>query len=134
MTVQVISYGIPIALHLFQRKTLNLKYGPWKLGRWGRLANVSGLIIYVFIFVAVSLPTEVPVTAKNMYAPFDASKAECKTDLSRNYAAPIAGIILLLATVLYVIWGRRTYLGPLFFLTGVNAIVGGSQTPPRKEG
>jgi choline transport protein len=68
LTLQVISYGIPIVLHLFQRKTtLNLEYGPWKLGRWGRVANVIGLVLYVFIFVAVSLPTEVPVTAQNMY-------------------------------------------------------------------
>lgn len=67
-TLQVLSYGTPIFLHLIRRKTLNLTYGPWRLPyRWGWIVNVLGLTLYGLLFVAVSLPTSIPVTAENMY-------------------------------------------------------------------
>ncbi|KAJ9143518.1 Amino acid/polyamine transporter I [Pleurostoma richardsiae] len=91
ITLQVMSFGLPIAFHLFRKKSLALKYGPWSLGRWGWLINAIGLLLYLFSFVAVSLPTSIPVTAQNM-----------------NYSAPIVGIVLLLATGLYLAWGRPT--------------------------
>jgi hypothetical protein len=43
-------------------------------------------------------------------------------------------MILVLATVLYLAWGRRAYYGPLFFLSGVKATaVGGLEIVPTKE-
>jgi len=38
---------------------------------------------------------------------------------NRNYSAPIVGIVLLLATGLYLAWGRREYFGPLIQVAGV---------------
>lgn len=66
-TLQILSFGLPVALHLFRRKKLNLTYGPWKMGVWGWLVNAVGLCLYCFLFVAVSLPTAIPVTAAGMY-------------------------------------------------------------------
>lgn len=37
----------------------------------------------------------------------------------RNYAAPIAGMVLIIATIVYVVWGRKVYNGPLYDLPGV---------------
>ncbi|KAI1609748.1 amino acid/polyamine transporter I [Exophiala viscosa] len=103
-TLQVLSYGLPIALHLFRRKTMNLTYGPWKMRWYGYLVNGLGLILYAILFVAVSLPTGLPVTAADM-----------------NYAAPIAGITLILATILWFAWGRRQYLGAMIVTNGITA-------------
>jgi amino acid transporter len=74
ITLQVMSFGLPIAFHLFRKKSLALTYGPWSLGRWGWLINAIGLLLYLFSFVAVSLPTSIPVTAQNMYVFTDLSK------------------------------------------------------------
>ncbi|KIW41525.1 uncharacterized protein PV06_07075 [Exophiala oligosperma] len=109
-TLQVLSYGTPIFLHLIRRKTLNLTYGPWRLPyRWGWIVNVLGLTLYGLLFVAVSLPTSIPVTAENM-----------------NYASPIAGMVLILSAILWFAWGRRVYDGPrisLEVLVGSGAVV-----------
>jgi choline transport protein len=65
-TLQVLSYGVPVALHFFRHSSLNISYGPWRMGRFGLAANVVGILLYLMLFVAVSLPTALPVTAPTM--------------------------------------------------------------------
>lgn len=65
-SLQTIGLGLPLVLHLLFRKSLNLKYGPWNMGKYGWIVNLMGVLMYGTLFVAISLPTSIPVTAQNM--------------------------------------------------------------------
>ncbi|KAL4781948.1 amino acid/polyamine transporter I [Aspergillus varians] len=117
-TLQVLSYGTPVVFHLFRRKALNLTYGPWRMGQSvSLLANVVGILLYLMLFVAVSLPAELPVTAPSM-----------------NYAAPIVGMALVLITILWFVWGKWSYNGPVHIVDGVGVVAGVDEDETREKG
>ncbi|KKK26013.1 hypothetical protein AOCH_000444 [Aspergillus ochraceoroseus] len=103
VTLQVSSYMLPIALQLIFRKRNNIKYGEWSLGSKRYFFNIMGILIDLLIFIVMLFPTTKPITASNM-----------------NYGSAIVGGTLILATILYFIWGKKHYIGPLIHLEGMS--------------
>lgn len=66
VTMQVLSYLAPILLHVWNHKKLDVKYGPWTLGRFRWPLTATATLIYGTLFVTMSLPVLRPVTAVNM--------------------------------------------------------------------
>ncbi|KAJ5361871.1 amino acid transporter [Penicillium brevicompactum] len=64
--MQVLSYIFPVFLNLIFGKKLGIVYGPWSMGNSRYLVNTLAVLIYVFLFVIVQLPTTLPVSATNM--------------------------------------------------------------------
>ncbi|RAH68324.1 amino acid transporter, partial [Aspergillus aculeatinus CBS 121060] len=95
VAMQVLSYILPIFLNLLYGKKLGIVYGPWSMGNSRYLVNTLAVLIYVFLFVIMQLPTTLPVSATNM-----------------NYACLLLGGSTLLTTLLYSCWGRKKYFGP----------------------
>jgi amino acid transporter len=92
-----ISYFIPI-FFLVIRKLQNrhLKYGPFKLGRYGLPINLFALVYIVYIFTFLPFPTILPVTAANM-----------------NYAGPLMGAVIVIALADWVFSGRKRFEVPI---------------------
>lgn len=104
------SYTLPIGSFLWYRikNTESVKYGPWKLGRWGIPINIFALTWCIFFVVILPLPTEMPVTTTNM-----------------NWAGPIFLGVLVILTTDWFLRARHHYNGPKVELT----IDGMDQTP-----
>lgn len=66
ITLQALSYCIPVALHIWARKRHGMEYGPWNMGRYGRLVNIFSVLSYAFLFVIMCIPQQYPVTTLNM--------------------------------------------------------------------
>ena len=92
------SYMLPIGLLIYRRLSRPaLVFGPFTLGRWGIIVNLlaisySGLLVAIMV-----LPPYQPVNAKNM-----------------NYAGAIFGGALIMCIVLWYIYGKRLYKGPVW--------------------
>jgi amino acid transporter len=70
-----------------------VKYGPWKLGRWGLPINIFAIVYGIFILIWLPFPPYMPVTAMNM-----------------NYGGPAMGAVLIWALVDYAFWGRKRFV------------------------
>jgi amino acid transporter len=93
----VISYIIPISLLILKRlRNEPIPFGSWRLGRWGLPVNLYAATFGIFISVFALFPTTIPVTAPNM-----------------NYAGPILLGLIILASLDWLIRGRRGFKGPL---------------------
>ena len=91
------SYFLAISLLVFRRfDKKDLPFGPWTLGRWGLAINCLALAYIVIITIFMVFPPYQPVSWNQM-----------------NYAGPIFGIVLLLCVVFWLIYGRKTYSGPV---------------------
>lgn len=91
------SYAITIScvlLHRLQGRKLppNARYS---LVKWGILFNTTGLLYITPIFVFSFFPSTPNPTPANM-----------------NWGIAMVGGVILLATVYYIIWGRKTYTPP----------------------
>ena len=92
------SYIIPIGLLLYHRVSRErLIFGPFSLGRWGIFLNAVAVLYSGFLFAIMVLPPYQPVTASNM-----------------NYAGIIFGGSLLLCAILWFIYGKKMYKGPVW--------------------
>ncbi|KAI4124139.1 MAG: hypothetical protein LQ338_004960 [Usnochroma carphineum] len=91
------SYVIPISLMLRKRFLKEpIRFGPWRLGRWGALANVVGLVYAIIGFFFSFWPGESKVTAKSM-----------------NWACLVWGFAMLFCSFWYLIRARKYYHGPV---------------------
>lgn len=95
-----LSYIIPIFLRRLYRNhpEVVFKPGPFYMGDgWvGWAANIICIFWTLFVCVIFSLPSILPVTAKNM-----------------NYAAPITAGVIILAGMWYFLGGWTHYKGPM---------------------
>lgn len=91
------SYVVPIAL-ILRRRLLNepIRYGPWKMGRWGAPANVVGLVYAIVAFFFSFWPGTVKVTAVDM-----------------NWACLVWGFAMLFCAFWYLVRARKYYHGPI---------------------
>lgn len=91
------SYLLPISLLVIRRfGTKEIPWGPWTLGRWGLWINIISIVYSVILIVFAVFPPFQPVTAKNM-----------------NYAGVIFGVAILVSAIMWVVYGRKAYRGPV---------------------
>ncbi|MET9293484.1 amino acid permease [Streptomyces sp. NPDC003077] len=88
------AYAIPIFLRLRARD--RFRPGPWNLGRWGVPIGVVAVVWVAFVTVLFCLPQSHPVSLENF-----------------NYAPVALVVVLVLASVWWVVAGRRKYEIPL---------------------
>jgi amino acid transporter len=90
------SYTITIGCVLLRRlQGRRLPHARYSLGKWGSLVNILALIYIVPVFIFSFFPPAPKPTAGNM-----------------NWAIVMVGGVALLATIYYIIWGRKTYTPP----------------------
>ena len=91
------SYMVPIILLLRLRFLKEpIRFGPWKLGRWGMLANIVGLAYACFAFFFSFWPQTAEVTVVNM-----------------NWACLVWGFAMLFCTLWYRLRAHKYYAGPI---------------------
>lgn len=91
------SYLLPISLLVLRRfGKKEIPWGPWTLGRWGLPINIVSIAYSILLIVFMVFPPYQPVRAENM-----------------NYASVIFGAAILVSTVLWFVYGRKTYWGPV---------------------
>ncbi|KAL8906009.1 MAG: hypothetical protein Q9207_002294 [Kuettlingeria erythrocarpa] len=74
-----------------------LTWGPFHLpGAFGIAVNLLAVCFGIVIFVFSFFPTATPVTPETM-----------------NYSVLMLGAVILFATLYYVLWARRAYVGPI---------------------
>ncbi|RYC82020.1 hypothetical protein BFJ63_vAg15088 [Fusarium oxysporum f. sp. narcissi] len=66
ITLQALSYCIPVALHIWARNKHGMSYGPWNMGRWSRVVNMYAVGSYAFLFIIMCFPQQFPVNTMNM--------------------------------------------------------------------
>lgn len=103
------SYVIPIALLLYTRvrNPTSLNWGPWVLGRWGVACNISGLIWTIIVFFFSFWPTVVPVDKTSM-----------------NYSSLLWGGTTVFGIIFYIVYGKRTWVGPVIETSVVEQLRG----------
>jgi choline transport protein len=90
------SYAITISCVLMHRlQGRPLPHARYSLGRWGVLVNILSLIYLGPIFIFSFFPP-----------------APNPTPVTMNWACALVGGVALLATVYYIVWGRKTYTPP----------------------
>lgn len=91
------SYLLPITLLVFRRfGKREIPWGPWTLGRWGLPINVLAMVYSIVLIVFMVFPPYQPVNTENM-----------------NYSSLIFGVAMLASLILWFVYGRRTYCGPV---------------------
>lgn len=89
------SYLIAIGCMLHARlSNEGIRYGGWRLGRWGVPTNIFALAYTAYVMVFLPFPSTLPVTGTNM-----------------NYALPIFAFAFLAALGLWVFWGKKNWKG-----------------------
>ena len=83
-----------MAIRRFGKK--EIPWGPWNLGRWGLAINLGSIIYSTVLIVFMLFPPYQPVTVANM-----------------NYASLIFGAAMLACAVLWFVYGRREFWGPV---------------------
>jgi choline transport protein len=107
------SYTLPIASFLWYRLThTGIRYGPWRMGRYGPYVNAFALCWCVFFVIILPFPSILPVTAQNM-----------------NWSGPIFLAITILLSCDWVLRARHVYRGPVIEIDGVTA----EDTAPAQE-
>ncbi len=91
------SYMVPIVL-IVRRRLLKepIRFGPWKMGRYGIIANIVGLAYAVVAFFFSFWPETAVVDAKDM-----------------NWACLVWGVAMLFCVFWYTIRAHHYYKGPI---------------------
>ena len=90
------SYAITISCILLHRlQGRRLPHARYSLGKWGTLINICALIYITPVFIFSLFPPTPNPTPETM-----------------NWACVMVGGVVLLATLYYIIWGRKTYSPP----------------------
>jgi hypothetical protein len=91
------SYEIAIILMVIKKiKNENIQYGPWTLGRFGIVINISSICFLTITIFFSFFPSALPVTLANM-----------------NWSAVVFLGELFLGLIWYTGWGRKIYNGPI---------------------
>ncbi|KAI9660384.1 MAG: hypothetical protein M1821_009734 [Bathelium mastoideum] len=91
------SYFLPIVLLVYRRfDKKEVPFGPWSIGRYGLFVNLFALAYLALITSFIVFPPFQPVSWGQM-----------------NYAGPIYGLSLVLCLAFWLIYGRKTYNGPV---------------------
>ncbi|KAL8653802.1 MAG: hypothetical protein Q9210_001884 [Variospora velana] len=91
------SYLLPITLLVVRRfGKKEVPWGPWTLGRWGLPINLFAMAYSILLIGFMLLPPYQPVNAGNM-----------------NYASLIFGAAMMMSIVLWFVYGKKTYWGPV---------------------
>ncbi|KAL8686233.1 MAG: hypothetical protein Q9218_007252, partial [Villophora microphyllina] len=108
------SYIPPIALILYHRlhqsRSQKLRFGPWRLGKWGAPINIFALLWTVLAMFFSFWPASVPVVAATM-----------------NWSCLLYGATTLFGVdqiVFYMVYAKRVYKGPIIE-TAVEQLVRG---------
>ena len=80
---------------IFRQNESHLLSGPFRLGRWGWILNLTGATFLLFAAITFNFPGFAPVTAQNM-----------------NYTSAAIGVIGLISLVTWIIDGRKNFTGP----------------------
>jgi choline transport protein len=89
------SYLIAIGCMLHARLSKEgIRYGGWRLGRWGVAINIFALVYTAYFMVFLPFPSTLPVTGTNM-----------------NYALPIFAFVVFTALGLWFLWGKKNWKG-----------------------
>ncbi|OJJ42382.1 hypothetical protein ASPZODRAFT_76917 [Penicilliopsis zonata CBS 506.65] len=91
------SYLVPVIFVLIKRvrQPESIRWGPWRLGRWGIPVNVIAIVYGTYITIFLPFPETQPVTATTM-----------------NYGAPVFGIAMLFGLLDWFVRGRKVWNGP----------------------
>lgn len=102
-----ISYLIPVVAILWRRIRLpdTLVYGPFKLGKFGILADVISILYTVFTCVFLLFPPYQPVSALNF-----------------NYASVVLSAVLIFSAFYWFWRGRKVYVGPAIQILGRSSL------------
>ena len=93
----LISYFLTISCVVHRRlKGPALPTRPWSLGKWGLVINVSALAFLIPVIFFLTWPLVTPVTAMTM-----------------NWSSVMLVGTLIIATVYYVVKGRKEYVPPV---------------------
>lgn len=94
-----VSYGIPIALRLWNRK--NCKRGPFHLGKFSYPVSAVALLWICFVSIAFILPRANPVDSRTF-----------------NYTIVTVGIVLLWSVGYWLVSARKWFKGPISQIEG----------------
>ena len=88
---------VPIIL-IIRRRVLKepIRFGPWRMGRWGIYANMVGLFYSIVGFFFSFWPPTAVVDAENM-----------------NWACLVWGAAMLFCVFWYTVRGHHYYKGPI---------------------
>jgi amino acid transporter len=92
------SYLMAVLAILYARITrpAEIKYGSFRLGKFGTGLNILSILYTVFTMVFMLFPPYLPVTAVNM-----------------NYACVILSGVLVFSSIYWMMSGRKVYFGPV---------------------
>jgi amino acid transporter len=96
-----LSYISVILAHQLYKNKVKFIEGPFTLGKWGTTINYIAVIWVMFISTILFFPSQLPVTAANMYCELLISKLDSTLTCSRNYAICVA---IFIATFALVWW------------------------------
>ncbi|KAE8454010.1 hypothetical protein EG329_007786 [Mollisiaceae sp. DMI_Dod_QoI] len=89
------SYMAVVAMKLYYSDQLDIRKGPFTLGKWSKWVNYVALAWVSYITVVLLFPTTRPVTDVNM-----------------NYAVVVGAAIAIFALVWWYAGARKVYIGP----------------------
>ncbi|KAF7357366.1 Amino acid metabolite permease [Mycena sanguinolenta] len=92
----MLGYLQPIIIRVFWPASLATR-GPFHLGRYSWAINFASFAFTIFVCILFILPTAHPVTELNM-----------------NYAVVAVGGLMLLVVLMWFLWGRTRFSGPVF--------------------
>lgn len=66
LLAMILSYFMPIMLHLIARRSKKIVYGPWTLGRLGWVTDIVSVGFTLLVATFMCFPVYIPVTTENM--------------------------------------------------------------------
>lgn len=103
-----LSYIAVILAHQLYKSQVGFVEGPFTLGKWGKPVNIVAIVWVLFISTILFFPTQVPVTAANMYVDWDCASSTQISELTsaRNYAVCVGAFIAAFALVWWRVSAR----------------------------
>jgi choline transport protein len=91
------TYLMPIALLVIRRlRGDEIRFGPWKLGKWGLAVNLFSLAYTIFTSFFLFFPATIPVTLTNF-----------------NWTGGVFVGALMVSGVSWLAYGRKSFTGPI---------------------
>jgi len=91
------TYLMPIALLLMRRlRGDKIRFGPWKLGKWGLAINLFSVCYTIFTSLFMFFPASIPVTAENF-----------------NWTSVVFVGTLAISGLSWLAFGRNSFTGPI---------------------